>query len=65
MLVLSRRIGEKFFIADDICLTVISIDRSMVRLGIEAPPDVRADREETYRRLMEFQEPELLVVERN
>jgi carbon storage regulator len=65
MLVLSRYVGEKIFISENTCITVMSIDRGKLRLGIDAPPDVRVDREEVRRRLLEFQEPELLLVERN
>jgi carbon storage regulator len=37
MLVLTRKIGEKIQIGDDIILTVVSIDGRRIRLGIEAP----------------------------
>ena len=40
MLVLSRKLGEKIFIGDNICITVVDIDRGKIRLGIEAPRDV-------------------------
>lgn len=46
MLVLSRRLGEKIWIGDDIVLVVTSIDGAKVRLGIEAPPSVKILREE-------------------
>ena len=46
MLVLSRKLGEKIFIGDNICLTVIDVDRGKVRLGIEAPRDVPIFRQE-------------------
>ena len=42
MLVLSRKLGEKIFIGDNICITVVDIDRGKIRLGIEAPAE-RAD----------------------
>ena len=41
MLVLSRKLGEKIYINDNICITVVDIDRGKIRLGIEAPRDVR------------------------
>lgn len=37
MLVLSRRVGEKLLIGDDIVITVIDTRGDGVRLGIEAP----------------------------
>ncbi|MDX2037589.1 MAG: carbon storage regulator CsrA [Isosphaeraceae bacterium] len=46
MLVLSRKVGEKILIGDDIVLTVVKVDRNQVRLGIEAPAHVRVFREE-------------------
>ena len=46
MLVLSRKLGEKIVIGDGIVVTVVKIDRTQVRLGIEAPADVPIYREE-------------------
>ena len=46
MLVLSRKLGEKIFIGENICITVVDIDRGKIRLGIEAPRDVPIYREE-------------------
>lgn len=46
MLVTSRKVGEKIFVGDDVTITVVSIDRGKVRLGIEAPRDVPVDRGE-------------------
>ncbi len=40
MLVLTRKLGEKIYIGDNICLTVIEIQRGKIRLGIEAPGNV-------------------------
>ena len=46
MLVLSRKLGEKIYIGDNICITVVDIDRGKIRLGIEAPREVAIHREE-------------------
>src|SRR5262249_45013746 len=49
MLVLSRYPGERIIIgqgADQIIVTVLSIDQGQVRLGISAPPEVSVWREE-------------------
>ena len=46
MLVLSRKLGEKIFIGDNICITVVDIDRGKIRLGIEAPREVAIFRQE-------------------
>jgi carbon storage regulator len=46
MLVLSRKLGEKIHIGDNISITVVDIDRGKVRLGIEAPRTVPVYRQE-------------------
>jgi carbon storage regulator len=46
MLVLSRKVGERLQIDDDIIVTVVKLDDGRVRLGIEAPPHVRVLRQE-------------------
>ena len=46
MLVLSRKLGEKIYINDNICITVVDIDRGKIRRGIEAPRDVPIFRQE-------------------
>jgi carbon storage regulator len=40
MLVLTRRLMERFYIGDDICVTVVRVEGGQVRLGIEAPREV-------------------------
>ena len=51
MLVLSRKLGEKIYISENICITVVDIDRGKIRLGIEAPPEIAVFREEISPRL--------------
>jgi carbon storage regulator len=46
MLVLSRKLGEKIYINENICITVVDIDRGKIRLGIDAPRDVPIFRQE-------------------
>lgn len=47
MLILTRRIEEAIIIDDDIKVTVLGIDhRGQVKLGFEAPDDVKIVREE-------------------
>jgi carbon storage regulator len=46
MLVLSRKLGEKIYINENICITVVDIDRGKIRLGIEAPREVPIFRKE-------------------
>ncbi len=46
MLVLSRKLGEKIVIGENIRITVVKIDRNQIRIGIEAPGEVPVYREE-------------------
>ena len=46
MLVLTRKLMEKLFIGDDVCVTVVRLEGGQVRLGIEAPRDVAVVRAE-------------------
>lgn len=46
MLVLTRRLGETIFIGPDIAIKVVDIEQGKVRLGIEAPRDVKIVRNE-------------------
>ena len=40
MLVLTRKIGERITIGEDVVVTVVSIENNRIRLGIEAPRSV-------------------------
>jgi carbon storage regulator len=51
MLILSRRPGESLTIGDNIVVTVVSINGNQIRLGIEAPREVRILRDEIYKAL--------------
>lgn len=53
MLILTRRVGEKLQIGDDVSVTVLSIKGNQVRIGIDAPDDVTIHREEIAERLRE------------
>lgn len=46
MLVLNRKANERIMIGPDIVITVIEIRGALVRLGIEAPRQVKIHREE-------------------
>jgi carbon storage regulator len=49
MLILSRRPGESLTIGDNITITVVSINGNQIRLGINAPREVRVLRDEIYK----------------
>lgn len=46
MLVLTRKLMEKLYIGDDVCVTIVRIEGGQVRLGIEAPREVPVVRAE-------------------
>ena len=46
MLVLTRKLMEKLYIGDSICVTVVRLEGGQVRLGIDAPRDIRVVRAE-------------------
>jgi carbon storage regulator len=53
MLILIRNQNEFIIIDDDIRITVLSDRRGQVKLGIEAPEDVKIWREEIYQKIQE------------
>lgn len=46
MLVLTRKLMEKVYIGDHICVTVVRLDGGQVRLGIDAPREISVIRAE-------------------
>ena len=46
MLVLSRHVSEEIHIGDDVKLTVVKLKGNLVRIGIEAPANIRVVRGE-------------------
>lgn len=51
MLVLTRKVGEEIYIGDQICVKVMEISASRVRLGIDAPVSMRIYREEVLAKI--------------
>lgn len=48
MLILSRKVDEKIRIGDEVTITVIGIQGDQVKLGIEAPKNVKVFRQEVF-----------------
>ena len=53
MLVLTRKLGENIRIGDSVKITVLEVRSGQVKLGIEAPPEIKVHREEIYARIQE------------
>lgn len=48
MLVITRKLNEGIVLSDEIKVVVLEVGKDRVRLGIEAPKDVKIVREELY-----------------
>ena len=48
MLVLTRKPGERLMIGDNIVLTVVEVKGDNIRIGIDAPREVKVYRGEIY-----------------
>jgi carbon storage regulator len=53
MLILSRRVNEKIVIGDDIVVSVVEVRGDQVKLGIEAPRNVKVFRQEVFDAIQE------------
>ncbi len=53
MLVLTRRVGEKIRIGDDVVITLLGVRGNQYKVGIEAPKNVSVHREEIWQRIHE------------
>ncbi len=51
MLILTRRIGEKIMIGDDIEVAILGMNGRQIRVGVLAPDDVPVHREEVKKRI--------------
>ena len=53
MLILTRKLGEKINIGDDITVTLLEIKGTQVKLGIQAPNSIGIHRNEIYEKIRE------------
>jgi carbon storage regulator len=53
MLILTRKLGEKINIGDDITVTLLEIKGAQVKLGIDAPKNIGIHRNEIYEKIRE------------
>lgn len=63
MLVLTRKVGERCWIGDDVIITILRTGGNNVRIGITAPKKTEVHREEVYLRIKARDEEEKLVRE--
>ena len=53
MLILTRKPGESLYIGDSVKVTIVEIKGHQIRVGIDAPADLRIYREEIYLQILE------------
>jgi carbon storage regulator len=53
MLILSRRLNEKIVIGEDIIVSVVEVRGDQVKLGIDAPRNVKVFRQEVFNAIQE------------
>lgn len=56
MLHISRRVGETINIGDDVTVTVLGIKDDVVRLGFNAPQELKIYRQEIYLKMKQENE---------
>lgn len=51
MLILTRKVGESIMIGESVEVKVLGLRAGQIKLGIEAPKDLKVHREEIYERI--------------
>jgi carbon storage regulator len=52
MLILTRKVGEKLVIGENVTVTVLGVKGIQIRIGIDAPREIQVHREEIYQRIL-------------
>ena len=60
MLILTRRVGEKLIVGGNVTLTVLDVKGNQIRVGIDAPREVKVYREEIYNKIQAEKEASVL-----
>lgn len=50
-LILTRNIGQRIWVGDEIAITILGVNGNQVRLSIIAPTDIPVHRDEIYQRI--------------
>ena len=53
MLILTRKPGESLYIGDNIKITIVELKGNQIRVGIDAPSELRIYREEIYLQILD------------
>ena len=56
MLILTRRVGERLIIGADVTVTILSLKGNQIRIGIDAPREIKVHREEVFERIKKERE---------
>jgi carbon storage regulator len=56
MLILTRRVGEKLVIGENVTVTVLGVKGNQIRIGIDATPEVQVHLEEIFQRILKERE---------
>ena len=51
MLILTRKLGESIIIGDDIQISIVDINKSNIKLGVNAPKSIAVFREEIFMKI--------------
>ena len=65
MLILSRKTDQQIKIGDDITITIIEIRGDQVKIGVEAPKNVKVFRQEVFNAIQSENKAALASVEEN